>query len=307
MNGVVITGPTAAGKSALGLEIAARLGGEIVSIDSRQIYRRLDIGTAKPTLEERGRIRHHCIDILDITEKSNARWFADRAREAIDGILSRGSLPVLAGGSGLYLRALMEGLFDIDLDKSRRSAFRESTEGTETGDLHTRLARIDPDSAARIHVNDRYRILRALEVWELTGTALSEHFRLQKEGREDAFPGFVRIGLDMDRRVLRERISERTGQMFNNGWPEEVSALLGEGADPGCPGLKTLGYPETIAYVKGEKDREAAVSEIATLTSQYAKRQMTWFRKEPAVHWLDAGKNDLVGTVLNLLDSAVGS
>ncbi len=304
MNGVVIIGPTAVGKSSLGMELAERLGGEIVSIDSRQIYRGLDIGTAKATAGEQSRIRHHCIDILDITEKSNAQWFADQARKAIDGIRAGGKIPVLVGGSGLYLRSVTQGLFEIDLVPSERRKFESGIEGIATFELYSRLKETDPESGARIHRNDRNRIVRALEVLELTGTPLSEHFRLQKETSGDNMPDLVRIGLDMDRERLRSCIAERTGEMYDAGWSDEVSGLLDDGADPGCPGLRTLGYPDTVRFVRGELSREAAIGNIAVLTGQYAKRQMTWFRKEPGVTWLDAGRKGLTDSALNLLDSA---
>jgi tRNA dimethylallyltransferase len=300
---IAVIGPTAVGKSALGMELASRLGGEIVSVDSRQIYRGLDIGTAKPSHLERKKIRHHCIDILDITEKSNARWFADKARAAIDDIVSRGRVPVLAGGAGLYLRAITQGLFDIDLDEADRRNFESYLKDIPTAELHLRLKEKDPDSADRIHENDRYRIVRALEILELTGRTLSEHFRSQKEEQSNDLPGLVRIGLDMERGALRERISQRTRQMFDAGWPEEVNSLLKAGADPTSPGMQTLGYPETAAFVTGDADRESAILDIARLTSRYAKRQMTWFRKEPDVSWLDAAGDGLKEAALNILDS----
>ena len=304
MNGVVIIGPTAVGKSSLGIKLAEQLGGEIVSIDSRQIYRGLDIGTAKANTDEQARVRHHCIDILDITEKSNARWFADQARKAIDGIRSGGKIPVLVGGSGLYLRSVTHGLFEIDLVPSERRKFESGIEGIATSELFSRLNKNDPVSGESIHKNDRYRIVRALEVLELTGTPLSEHFKRQKETGGEGMPELVRIGLDMDRERLRTRIAERTGKMYDAGWPDEVSGLLKNGADPGCPGLQTLGYPETVRFVRGELDREAAIRNIAVLTGRYAKRQMTWFRKERGMTWLDAGKKGLTDSALNVLDTA---
>lgn len=303
MNGVVIIGPTAVGKSSLGMMVAERLDGEIVSIDSRQIYRGLDIGTAKATADEQARIRHHCIDILDITQKSNARWFADLAREAIEKIRSDGKMPVLVGGSGMYLRSLTHGLFEIDLDPAAREKFENTVAETTTADLQSRLNACDPESARRIHANDRYRIVRALEIFELTRMTMSEHIRRQQETGDEGLPGLVRIGLDMERTILRTRISERTREMFDAGWPEEVSAILDNGAEKGCPGLQTLGYPETIEFLKGMRGRDETIGSIATLTSQYAKRQMTWFRKEPEVMWQDAGAPDLLDTVLNVLDS----
>ncbi len=304
MNGVVIIGPTAVGKSSLGMKLAEQLGGEIVSIDSRQIYRGLDIGTAKANTDEQARVRHHCIDILDITEKSNARWFADLAREAMDNIRAIGRIPILVGGSGLYLRSVTQGLFEIDLDRSERVKFEKSIEDTSAADLHAKLSAVDPESGERIHVNDRYRIARALEVFILTGTTMSDHFRRQKDEGVDGMSGLVRIGLDLERETLRSRIGERTREMFDAGWPDEVSALLDKGADTQCPGLKTLGYPETIRYVKGERTRNESIGRIATLTAQYARRQMTWFRKEHDVSWQDAEAEGLFDTVLNILDSA---
>lgn len=303
MNGIVIIGPTAVGKSSLGLKLSERIGGEIISIDSRQIYRGLDIGTAKATLEERTRVRHHCIDILDITEKSNARWFADLARRAMHDIRADGKIPVLVGGSGLYLRSITQGLFEIDLEPSDRREFEDSVEDVATTELYARLKETDPESGKRIHENDRYRIVRALEVFELTGTTMSKHFNRQKESCADSKLEFVRIGLDMDRARLRARIADRTETMYDAGWPDEVSDVLKAGADPGCPGLLTLGYPETIRYLKGKLDRKAALGNIATLTSQYARRQMTWFRKEPDVTWLDADTKELVDSALNILDT----
>ena len=304
MYGVVVIGPTAVGKSSLGMELARRLGGEIVSIDSRQIYRGLDIGTAKATADERSRIRHHCIDILDITEKSNARWFADQARKAIEDIRAGGKIPVLVGGSGLYLRSVTHGLFEIDLVPSERRKFKSGIEGIATIELYSRLKETDSESAERIHINDRYRIVRALEILELTGIPMNEHFRRQQKTGGNSMPGLVRIGLDMNRDHLRTHIAERTGKMYDAGWPDEVSGLLDDGSDPGCPGLETLGYPETVRFVRGEIGREEAIGKIAVLTGQYAKRQMTWFRKETGVTWLDACSEGLADSALNILDSA---
>ncbi len=307
MNGVVIIGPTAVGKSSLGMTLAEKLGGEIVSIDSRQIYRGLDIGTAKASADEQARIRHHCLDLLDITEKSNARWFADMAREAMEKIRTEGKLPILVGGSGLYLRAVTQGLFDISLADSERHEFEKSIEDTPTSDLYLRLKASDPESAERIHENDRYRIVRAIEVQSLTGVSLSEHFRRQKESCMENSPGLVRVGLDMDRERLRERIAARTGEMYAAGWPDEVSSLLENGADPASPGLQTLGYPQTVSFVRGRLDLETATGDIAMLTGQYAKRQMTWFRKEPEVAWFDAEDVNLLDSVFKNLDSAGSS
>jgi tRNA dimethylallyltransferase len=307
MKGIVIVGPTAVGKSSLGMRLAEKIGGEIVSIDSRQIYRGLDIGTAKPTSEEQARVKHHCIDILDITEKSNAGWFTDRAHEAMEKIRGAGKIPLLVGGSGLYLRSVTRGLFDVELDPSEREGFEKGIEGIATEELYSRLRSSDQGSVSRIHENDRYRIVRALEVLELTGISLSDHFRRQREDGSAGMAGLVWIGLDMDREQLRARIARRTEEMYKAGWPEEVSSILSRGADPSCPGLQALGYPETVRFVRGDVDVRSATGRIALLTGQYAKRQMTWFRKEPEVKWLDAEQEDLLGTALNVLDRGHGT
>ncbi len=306
MRALAIIGPTASGKSALAMDIAARVDSEIVSIDSRQIYKRLDIGTAKPSMDERRRVPHHLIDILEPSEKSNASSFARIAGEAVEAINSRGRLPILVGGSGLYLRALLEGLFEIGLDPSEREAFARSVAGEETGELRERLIEADPESADRIHPNDRYRIMRALEVLSLSGTTLSGHFRIQKDSTTPAAPfPCLKIGLDPGRGILHKRINSRTARMVETGWIAEVEGLLRDGADPAWPGMKTLGYPDVVAHIRGETALDAMIDRISARTRQYAKRQMTWFRKERDIVWIDPGSADLPGTVLKLLDSAV--
>lgn len=305
MRALAIIGPTASGKSALAMDIAARVDSEIVSIDSRQIYKKLDIGTAKPSSDERRRVPHHLVDILELWEKSNASSFARMAVEAVEAINSRGRLPILVGGSGLYLRALLEGLFEIGLDPSEREAFARSVAGEDTGKLRERLIEADPESAVRIHPNDRYRITRALEVLFLSGTTLSGHFRLQRDSTAPVAPfPCLKIGLDPGRMLLHQRINSRTAGMVGTGWITEVEDLLRDGVDPSWPGMKTLGYPEVVAHIRGERTLDAMTDRISALTRQYAKRQMTWFRKERHVNWVDPGSADLPGAVLKLLDSA---
>lgn len=303
MDPLVILGPTASGKSDLAMEIARRRDGEIVSIDSRQIYRKLDIGTAKPTAEERAEVPHHMIDILDLEAKSDANWFAAMALESVGDIISRGKLPILAGGAGLYFRVIFKGLFEISLGQEARRVFAAEIEEIETPVLLSRLESVDSESASRIHKNDRYRIARALEVYELTGTPMSEHFRRQKKssGRPDGL-AFRKVGLDVERSRLHERINLRTVRMFENGWIGEVQALLSNGADPSSHGMRTLGYPEVVAHIAGEIGESEMVDAISTKTRQYAKRQMTWFRKETDVEWIDPGSVKAVDYVLNLLD-----
>ncbi|MGD1047288.1 MAG: tRNA (adenosine(37)-N6)-dimethylallyltransferase MiaA [Candidatus Krumholzibacteriaceae bacterium] len=288
ISAVAILGPTATGKSRLALRLAPRAGAEILSIDSRQAYRRLDIGTAKPTADDRRAVPHHLIDILDLGEKSNAESFARLAHAAIRDVASRGRLPLLVGGSGLYFRAITEGFFDIDLDPSERVSFAESLRGVPDEALRAGLERDDPESAMRIHPNDRYRTIRALEVFALTGRPLGAHMRAQLPDPERTEIRYIKIGLRLPRPRLHDRIEERTRGMFDRGWTAEVERLLADGATPELPGMKTLGYPEVVACVRGEAGFEETLRRILELTRQYAKRQMTWFRKEPGVHWLEA-------------------
>jgi tRNA dimethylallyltransferase len=298
-----ILGPTASGKSRLGMDLAVRMNGEILSIDSRQAYRRIDIGTAKPSAEERNLVPHHLIDILDLPDKSDAQKFAALARAAIRDTASRGKLPILVGGSGLYFRAIETGFFDIVLDRDERIAFTESLRNVSSESLHERLRAIDPESARRIHRNDRYRLVRALEVQELTGTSLSEHVRLQRLDPARDGIAFVKIGLEIERGKLHGNIAERAKRMFGLGWVEEVERLLAEGSDPLWPGMRTLGYPQIVSHIRGEIRLDETVERICELTRQYAKRQVTWFRKEPEMRLLAAEGSRLVETAAQLIES----
>jgi tRNA dimethylallyltransferase len=291
---LAILGPTASGKSRLGMALATRTGGEIVSVDSRQAYRRLDIGTAKPTAEERRAVPHHLIDILDLDETTNAEAFARLALEAIRDIAGRGRLPILVGGSGLYFRSISRGFFDVRLDPAARRAYDASLRGVPSAVLHERLAEVDPGSARRIHPNDRYRVTRALEVFALTRRPLSEHLRAQKPDPAREEVRFIRLGADVPRPELHRRILDRARAMISGGWTEEVELLLAEGADPSWPGMKTLGYPEVVACVRGLASLEETEARIVELTRQYAKRQMTWFRKEPGIEWIAGNESALL-------------
>jgi tRNA dimethylallyltransferase len=301
IHAVAIVGPTASGKSALGTELARRTGGEIVSIDSRQAYRGIDVGTAKPTPAERAEVPHHLIDILELHEHNDAESFAARANAAIRDIASRGRLPILVGGSGLYFRAVAQGFFRIDLDRAARVSFEQSVRGVSGSELFARLAAVDPESARRIHPNDRYRVVRALEVCTLTGVPLSEHFDRQAADPARREVRYLTVGMNPPRSELHRRIHERVARMFEAGWTDEVRGLLQSGADAAWPGLQTLGYPQVIACVRGTGGIDETRQRIIELTRQYAKRQMTWFRKEPEVQWLEAGDRDAAAHVLRLI------
>jgi tRNA dimethylallyltransferase len=303
---IAILGPTASGKSRLAMHLAQRAGGEILSIDSRQAYRHLDIGTAKPSAEDRRTIPHHLIDILDLREKNSAALFASMAHEAVRAVASRGRLPIFVGGSGLYFRALRHGFFTIKLDAVERTAFAESLRGIPDDFLFRRLETVDPESARRIHRNDRYRIVRALEVYSLTGTPLSAHMQYQRPDPLRQEIRFVAIGVDIPRAELHRNIHERTRMMFEGGWVEETEKLLAEGADPEWPGMKTLGYPEIVALLEGKSTLDETATRIVELTRQYAKRQVTWFQKEPDVAWFTGGAQDIFESAFELVCRSAG-
>jgi len=283
-NAVAILGPTAVGKSWLGMELAAELGGEIISADALQAYRGFDIGTAKPSLEDQRQIPHHLIDILDPTEPFSAGEFARLALIAVEEILDRKKRPLILGGSGLYLRALLEGISPIPPTSPEiRLELRQRLEGQGLESLRQQLADLDAIMAGRLRAGDTQRILRALEVVLSTGRPLSAWLADNPMG-----PGRLaadRIGLTMPRSVLYDRIAERVRKMIQAGWVEEVEDLLGRGLQPELRPFQAIGYRQLAAHVGGETSLEEAVTATVRATCRYAKRQMTWFRKERAVTW----------------------
>lgn len=286
---VVVLGPTATGKSALGIELARRLDGEIVNADALQVYRGLDIGTAKPTPEELAAVPHHLVDILDPTERYSAGEFARRARAAIGEIRARGRRPIVVGGSGLYLRALLEGISPVPPGDPRiRRALRERSEAEGLAALYAELERRDPETAARLAAGDSQRILRALEVVEVSGTRLSEHIARRPYGEERL--AALRLGLTLPRALLYDSIARRVARMVQRGWIDEVARLLARGISPSVPAFQAIGYREIARHLSGDWSLGDAMEETVRATRRYAKRQMTWFLKEPDIHWLDAGE-----------------
>lgn len=296
---VVICGPTASGKTALALELAARFGMEVISADSRQVYRGMNIGTAKPTPEERIRLPHHLVDVIDPDEEFTAADFADQGRWLAHDILRRGRLPFVVGGTGLYIRALTDGLVDAPGGDAclRRELWQMEQEMGE-GTLYRLLQERDPCMAARIHPRNRVRIVRALEVLALTGQRLSE---LQaSHGFADRPFTYLKIGLAPDRDDLFRRIDRRVELMLEAGLLEETRQLLAKGYSPQLKALQTIGYRECVQYLQGECSLDEAVSLIQRDSRRYAKRQLTWFRKDDSIIWVDSCQES--ARILTLID-----
>ena len=284
---VAVIGPTGIGKSDLGLELAERFGGEIVSADSIQLYRYLDIGSAKPTRAERERVPHHLVDIVDPDVEYTAADFERDALAAVDDIHSRGALPVVVGGTALYLRVLLWGLCEAppaDETIRRELAARAQAEGWPA--LHAELATLDPTTAARVHPNDRIRIERGLEVVLASGKPLSEY---QQGGfGPPRYRSFV-VGLNVPREQLYERINHRVERMISSGWFEEVESVLARGYDAQLKPLQAIGYRDVVACLQGNIDREEAKRRIQRDTRRFAKRQLTWFLKDEDIRWHEPG------------------
>ena len=284
---LAIIGPTAVGKTNVGLQLASRLDGEIVSADSLQAYRGFDIGTAKPTPEERRLVRHHLIDILDASEDFSAGAFARRARVAISEVEQRRKLPIIVGGSGFYLRALLSGLSEIPaVQPGIREELRQRLEQRGLGELAAELQKVDPTTAERLRPGDTQRVLRALEVAISTGRPLSA-WHSDPPAVESALEA-VRIGLTLERSLLYDRIAHRVHRMIEAGWVGEVEELLSRGVSPHDPAFQAIGYRELAAHLAGEVSLEEAIEETIRATRRFAKRQLTWFRKERDIHWFAA-------------------
>jgi len=286
---VVVLGPTASGKTSLALALARRLGGEIISCDSVAMYRDFEIGTAKPTRAEREEIPHHLIDIVDPQAEVTAGDYARLARQALNDIIERGHLPIISGGTGLYLRALLEGLFaGPQRSEELRGWLRERADKRGANYLHRILRRLDPASAARIHANDIPKVIRAIEVSLAARRPMAE---LWQEGREP-LTGFriLRFGLNPDREALYARINARARKMFDEGLIAETEKLLAKYGGTARP-LSSLGYKQAAQFLRGECDRQSAMLAAQQAHRNYAKRQVTWFRRETEVRWF-AGFGD---------------
>jgi tRNA dimethylallyltransferase len=281
---IVLLGPTASGKSALAMQLAQRIGAEILSVDSMQVYRGMDIGTAKPTADEQKLVRHHLIDVAAPDENYTVARFVDTADAVIADARSRGVPLIATGGTPMFFKALFQGLFEgPGADEAIRDRLRK-----EPGEaLHARLSKVDPPSAARIHANDTRRLVRALEVFELTGQPISSfQTAWLNESMRHASTWF---GLTLDKEVLNQRINARVKQMISAGWVDEVRALLQQYGNLSTTAAEATGYAELIAHLNGQTKLEEAIEQIKIATRQLARRQMKWFRRFPDVKWMADG------------------
>lgn len=296
---VVILGPTAVGKTHLSLEIASRLKGEIVSVDSRLIYRGMDIGTAKPTLEQRQRVPHHMIDIADPDEDWSLARFRQVALEVIEAVHGLGHLPLMVGGTGQYITAILEGWnpppkpSDATLRKELESYAAKQGRAA----LHKRLEKVDPVAAKRIHENNLRRVIRALEIYHTTGIPSSE---LRKK-EPPAFRS-LRVGLTLPREILYERIDTRIDEMIQAGFQAEVERLLEQGYAPELPSMSAIGYEQMARVISQEISLEDAVIEMRRLTRQFVRRQANWFKPDdPQIHWFDMRQEDVQDSIRDLI------
>jgi tRNA dimethylallyltransferase len=279
---VAVVGATAAGKSGLGLDLAERLGGEVVNTDAMQVYRGMDVGTAKLPVAERRGVRHHLLDLLDVTETATVAQFQEWARSAVADIRGRGTTPVLVGGSALYTRAILDRFEFPGTDESLRRELEAELERSGHAAMHERLARLDPEAGQRILPDNGRRVVRALEVIALTGRPYSASLpRL-----EYADPLTLQLGVDIDRPTLDARIDRRVREMYDGGLLEEVERLLALGLERGRTASRAIGYREAAAYLRGELGREDAIVRTQAATRRFARRQDSWFRKDPRVVWV---------------------
>ena len=284
---VILTGPTAVGKTELSIALAKRIGGEIVSADSMQVYRHMDIGSAKITQEQMGGVVHYLIDIIEPTDEFNVVSFQQLAKKAMDGIYERGHIPIVTGGTGFYIQAL---LYDIDFtdndeDTTLRNDLEEIARTQGSDALYDRLRQIDPESCEIIHANNIKRVIRAIEFYEKTGTKISEHNKIQRQN--DSPYNFAYFVLNDDRQKLYDRIEDRVDEMMRLGLVEEVRRLKAMGCTADMVSMQGLGYKEILAYLDGQTSLDEAVYLIKRDTRHFAKRQLTWFRRERDVIMVD--------------------
>ncbi len=286
---MVLVGPTAIGKTELSFALAEQFNCEIISMDSVQVYRFMDIGSAKPSREEQKKVRHHLIDIVDPDEQYSAASFVRDCLHAVEDICHQGKTPLITGGTGLYLSCLINGLFEtIHVKDEVRETLKKELRARGLKALHQELATVDPTAAKRIHPNDRQRILRGLEIHRGTGTPWSEHLQRQKDqGPSVRFSRLYCMGLECERSLLYKRIDQRTEQMLEQGLVDEVAGLRRMGYGPELSSMQSIGYRHVNRYLDSDYAFTSMVNDLARDTRRYAKRQMTWFRKQASLRWYD--------------------
>ena len=294
MRPIAIVGPTATGKSALAVALAEELGGEVVNADAMQLYRGMDIGTAKVTVDERRGVPHHLLDVLDVTETASVAAYQRDARATVERLLGEGRVPILVGGSGLYVRAVLDELDFPGTDPDIRARLERELAAGSAERLHDRLAGLDPTAAASILPSNGRRIVRALEVIELTGRPFSATMPRPGPARYDT----VQLGLDLATEELDRRVDLRVERMFADGLVEEVRRLEKEGLRLGRTASRALGYQQVLDQLDADEDMTAAAAATAQATRRFVRRQRSWFRRDQRIHWVDAARSDLVAAAL---------
>ena len=288
MSLIIVCGATATGKSELAVSLAKEINAEVVNADSMQVYKGMDIGTAKLTNEERGGIAHHLIDVLDIKDEANVAWYQQIAREKIDQILSSGKSVVVVGGTGLYIKAILDDLNFPDTDPTVRQKITDQAEKLGNDVMHERLAKLDPAAALAIPKENIRRVIRALEVIELTGKPFTANLPRQESSK---YPDAKQFGLVLDRGNLDEKIDKRVENMWAKGFAREVSTLMTKGLEQSGTAKKALGYMQIMNYLNGESDEAFAKEETKRVTRAYARRQETWFSRDERIKWLAPESN----------------
>ena len=288
MSLIIVCGATATGKSELAVSLAKEINAEVVNADSMQVYKGMDIGTAKLTNAERGGITHHLIDVLDIKDEANVAWYQQIAREKIDQILSTGKSVVVVGGTGLYIKAILDDLNFPDTDPAVRQKITDQAEKLGNDVMHEKLAKLDPAAALAIPKENIRRVIRALEVIELTGKPFTANLPRQESSK---YPGAKQFGLVLDRGNLDEKIDKRVEDMWAKGFAREVSTLMTKGLEQSGTAKKALGYMQIMNYLNGESDEAFAKEETKRVTRAYARRQETWFSRDERIKWLAPESN----------------
>ena len=301
---LAIVGPTATGKTDVSVLAAQKLGAEIISADSMLVYRHMDIGTAKPTAGERGGVAHHMIDVVDPDEEYNVAIYSEQVGGICEGILKRNKLPLLVGGTGLYVKAVVDGysFSEAGTDPGLRLRLQKECESMGREALHHKLGQVDPETAARLHVNDVKRVIRALEVYYLTGQTISAGSGRRCQDRER----LIIFGLTMDRGELYARIEKRVDRMIAHGLVDEVRRLLEKGYSEKMTSMQGLGYKEIILYLKGILSLEEAVELLKKRTRNFAKRQLTWFRRDNRIRWIDVNGRKTADVAAEITAKAEG-